>query len=132
MPRNNCAQKKCDFTSYFHQNTLDVSALYRALSYADVGDVLGQTMDASTKRPALFSGIEVKQGNGGKDEALAQLAIWCAAGMQNTEISGLGLLVSLIRTVICPQWLVGLLLDIIGIRLLHSVSQIMALTGFTF
>lgn len=45
-------------------------------------------MDANTKRLALFSGIEVKQENGGKDEALAQLAIWLAAGLENVRRLG--------------------------------------------
>lgn len=39
-------------------------------------------MDTSTKRLALFSGIEVKTENGGKDEALVQLAIWLCAGLE--------------------------------------------------
>ena len=48
-------------------------------------------MDANTKRLALFSGIEVKQENGGKDEALVQLAIWLAAGSENLRrLSELG------------------------------------------
>jgi len=45
-------------------------------------------MDANTKRLALFSGIEVKQENGGKDEALAQLAIWLSAGLENVRRLG--------------------------------------------
>ncbi|KAM3068374.1 hypothetical protein ACMFMG_009512 [Clarireedia jacksonii] len=37
---------------------------------------------------ALFSGIEVKPGNGGNDEALIQLAVWFAAGLQNLRRFG--------------------------------------------
>lgn len=44
-----------------------------------------QTTDSHTKRRLLFSGLEVKHENGGKDEALAQLATWIVAGMENTR-----------------------------------------------
>lgn len=43
---------------------------------------VSQTTDPFTKRVALFSGIEVKQSNGGNTEALVQLAIWLAAGLE--------------------------------------------------
>ncbi|GMF69837.1 unnamed protein product [Aspergillus oryzae] len=62
-----------------------VSDLYDALTCAGAGDVLSQTTDSHTKRRLLFSGLEVKHENGGKDEALAQLATWIVAGMENTR-----------------------------------------------
>ncbi|GAB1194375.1 hypothetical protein APSETT444_003620 [Aspergillus pseudonomiae] len=59
--------------------------IYDALVRAGAGGALSQTMDSSMKRRLLFSGLEVKNENGGKDEALAQLATWIAAGMENTR-----------------------------------------------
>ncbi|KAE8372231.1 hypothetical protein BDV26DRAFT_105033 [Aspergillus bertholletiae] len=85
MPKNYRVQKKCDYAFYFHEDTQQVSDLYDALSSVGAGDVLSQTMDSNTKQRVLFSGLEVKQENGGKDEALAQLATWLAAGMENTR-----------------------------------------------
>ncbi|GAB1203607.1 hypothetical protein APSETT445_002243 [Aspergillus pseudonomiae] len=64
---------------------LKVLDIYDALVRAGAGGALSQTMDSSMKRRLLFSGLEVKNENGGKDEALAQLATWIAAGMENTR-----------------------------------------------
>jgi hypothetical protein len=51
---------------------------------------VSQTTDPFTKRVALFSGIEVKQSNGGNTEALVQLAIWLAAGLEKlSRLQGL-------------------------------------------
>ncbi|KAF2633280.1 hypothetical protein BU25DRAFT_355489 [Macroventuria anomochaeta] len=87
-PKNYRVQRKADFTFSFHRNTPEASDLYNRLGLAGVGETIGQTTDANTKRLALFSGIEVKQENGGKDEALVQLAIWLAAGLENTRRLG--------------------------------------------
>lgn len=87
-PKNYRVQRKADYTFSFHRNTPQVSDLYNKLNLAGLGDTISQTMDANTKRLALFSGIEVKQENGGKDEALVQLAIWLAAGLENLRRLG--------------------------------------------
>lgn len=84
-PKNYRVQRKADYTFAFHRNNEQVSELYNKLHLVGLGDMISQTMDANTKRLALFSGIEVKQENGGKDEALAQLAIWLAAGLENVR-----------------------------------------------
>jgi hypothetical protein len=88
MPKNYRVQKKADYAFSFHRNTPHVSELYNKLGLAGVGDSISQTIDAGTKRMALFSGMEVKQENGGKDEALAQLATWLAAGLENLRKLG--------------------------------------------
>ncbi|KAE8323647.1 hypothetical protein BDV39DRAFT_181838 [Aspergillus sergii] len=85
MPKDYRVQKKCDYTFYYHEDLEQVSDIYDALTCAGVGDILSQTTDSSTKRRLLFSGLEVKHENGGKDEALAQLATWIVAGMENTR-----------------------------------------------
>ncbi|OGM50938.1 hypothetical protein ABOM_000522 [Aspergillus bombycis] len=85
MPNNYRVQKKCDYAFSFHRNTQQVSDLYGALTCTGAGGALSQTMDSNTKRWLLFSGLAVKHENGGKDEALAQLATWIAAGMENTR-----------------------------------------------
>ncbi|KAF2629853.1 hypothetical protein BU25DRAFT_484874 [Macroventuria anomochaeta] len=81
-------QNKVDFTFSFHRNTPEASDLYTRLGLAGLAETLGQTTDANTKRLALFSGIAVKQGNGGKDEALVHLPIWLAAGLENIRRLG--------------------------------------------
>jgi len=87
-PKNYRVQKKADYTFSFHRNSPQISDLYDQLYLKGLGDRISQTTDANTKRLALFSGIEVKQENGGKDEALAQLAIWLAAGLENVRRLG--------------------------------------------
>ncbi|CAD6442215.1 1ef9a539-42cc-4dd9-89f6-13898e29da70 [Sclerotinia trifoliorum] len=81
-------QKKTDYTFSFHPNTPEMSQLYENLILAGLQNRISQTTDVNTGSLALFSGIEVKPENGGKDEALLQLAIWLAAGLQNTRILG--------------------------------------------
>lgn len=87
-PKNYRVQKKADYAFSFHRNTPQISDLYDQLYLEGLGDRISHTTDANTKRLALFSGIEVKQENGGKDEALAQLAIWLAAGLENVRRLG--------------------------------------------
>lgn len=87
-PKNCRIQRKADFTFSFHRNDPEASDLYNRLGLAGVGETASHTLDANTKRLALFSGIEVKQENGGKDEALVQLAIWLAAGLENVRRLG--------------------------------------------
>jgi len=87
-PKNYRVQRKADYAFSFHRNTPHVSEIYDKLYLAGLGDTISHTMDANTKRLSLFSGIEVKQENGGKDEALAQLAIWLVAGLENVRRLG--------------------------------------------
>ncbi|KAF7857328.1 hypothetical protein EAF04_009569 [Stromatinia cepivora] len=87
-PKNYRIQRKTDYTFSFHRNTPEVSDLYDKLILTGLDHMISQTTDASMKRVALFSGIEVKQENGGKDEALIQLAIWLAAGLWNIRKLG--------------------------------------------
>lgn len=87
-PKNYRVQRKADFTFSFDRNAPEVSRLYSRLNLAGLSETISQTMDANTKRLALFSGIEVKQENGGKDEALVQLAIWLAAGLESLRRLG--------------------------------------------
>jgi hypothetical protein len=53
-----------------------VRDFYDKISLGGHGYQISQTTDAFTERVLLFSGIEVKLDDGGKKEALAQLAIW--------------------------------------------------------
>ena len=56
--------------------------MYDSFAVASPNQTISQTTDPFTKRVALFSGVEVKQSNGGKMEALAQLSIWLASGLE--------------------------------------------------
>ena len=57
-PKSYRVQRKADFTFSFHRNTPEIPDLYNKLSLAGVGETIGQTTDANTKRQALFSGIK--------------------------------------------------------------------------
>lgn len=49
-----------------------------------MGDV-GHTMDAFTKRSALFSGFEIKPASGDQTEAELQISIWSAASIRKKQ-----------------------------------------------
>jgi hypothetical protein len=49
-----------------------------------MGDV-GHTMDAFTKRTALFSGFEIKPASGDQTEAELQISIWSAASVRKKQ-----------------------------------------------
>ncbi|KAK3216149.1 hypothetical protein GRF29_8g2368657 [Pseudopithomyces chartarum] len=87
-PKNYRVQKKADYAFSFHHNAPQISDLYDQLYLEGLGDRISHTTDANTNRLALFSGIDVKQENGGKNEALAQLAIWLAAGLESVRRLG--------------------------------------------
>jgi hypothetical protein len=68
-------EQKADYAFAFSTRHYDVASAYNELRLTRLGYALSQTTDAFTKRIALFSGIEVKQDDRGKKEALAQLSI---------------------------------------------------------
>ncbi|KAL4793259.1 hypothetical protein BDV19DRAFT_366909 [Aspergillus venezuelensis] len=80
--------KKADYTLSFTCRHDLVRSFCDKISLGGHGYQLSQTTDAFTKRILLFSGMEVKSDEGSKKEALAQLAIWLAAGLE--EIRRLG------------------------------------------
>jgi hypothetical protein len=65
-----------------------VRDFYDKISLGGHGYQMSQTTDAFTKRILLFSGMEVKLDDGGNKEALAQLAIWLAAGLEKIRQLG--------------------------------------------
>jgi hypothetical protein len=65
-----------------------VRDFYDKISLGGHGYQISQTADAFTERVLFFSGIEVKSDDGGKKEALAQLAIWLAAGLEKIRQLG--------------------------------------------
>ncbi|KAE8351284.1 hypothetical protein BDV28DRAFT_137442 [Aspergillus coremiiformis] len=74
--------KKADYSFSFSCRDPEVCDLYERVSLGGPGYQLSHTTDAFTKRTILFSGIEVKADDGGKKEALAQLAIWLSANLE--------------------------------------------------
>ncbi|KAE8150278.1 hypothetical protein BDV25DRAFT_172276 [Aspergillus avenaceus] len=82
--RNNLTRinKKADYSFSFSCHDPEVYDLYQRVSLGGPGYQISQTTDAFNKRTILFSGIEVKADDGGKKEALAQLAIWLSANLE--------------------------------------------------
>ncbi|PLN76117.1 hypothetical protein BDW42DRAFT_188865 [Aspergillus taichungensis] len=74
--------KKTDSAYLFSCRDVEVSNLYQHISLGGNGHQIGHTTDAFNKRTILFSGIEVKPDDGGKQEALAQLSIWLNANLE--------------------------------------------------
>ncbi|KAK5020687.1 hypothetical protein LTR60_000298 [Cryomyces antarcticus] len=88
MPNKVRINRKADYALAFSCRKEDILSVYEKVSLGGHGYNLSQTTDAFTKRVALFSGLEVKQSNGGNTEALAQLAIWLTAGLERTKLLG--------------------------------------------
>jgi hypothetical protein len=86
MPNKARVSKKVDYALAFSTRREDVFSIYERVSLGGLGHTISQTTDAYTKRIALFSGLEVKQSNGGNTEALAQLSIWLTAGLEKTRL----------------------------------------------
>ncbi|KAB8202246.1 hypothetical protein BDV34DRAFT_237096 [Aspergillus parasiticus] len=78
MVRNNLTRinKKADYALAFSCRDPEVSSLYERVRLGGHGYSISQSTDTFNKRTVLFSGVEVKPDDGGKKEALAQLAIW--------------------------------------------------------
>ena len=90
MMRNNPSRinKKTDYAFSFSCRDPEIFKLYQEVSLGGQGYEIGQTTDAFTKRVILFSGVEVKPDDGGKKEALAQLAIWLTASLEKNRSLG--------------------------------------------
>lgn len=88
MQNSTRVNKKADYAFCFACDNDEVLSLYKRVSLGGAGFAISQTSDAFTKRIALFSGVEVKQDDGGKKEALAQLCIWLAAGLNKVQKLG--------------------------------------------
>jgi len=80
--------KKADYAFSFSRSEPPIFKLYTKLQRSGYGNSLSHTTDANTKRLALFSGIEVKPENGGKMDALVQLATWFAAEFEHLRKLG--------------------------------------------
>ncbi|KAL2818922.1 hypothetical protein BJX63DRAFT_47949 [Aspergillus granulosus] len=90
LPHKSTVSKKADFTFAFSIRDPQVKETYNNFWNASPDQTVSQTTDPFTKRVALFSGIVVKQSNGGNTEALVQLAIWLAAGLEKlSQLQGL-------------------------------------------
>ncbi|KAI0571336.1 hypothetical protein A1F96_08973 [Pyrenophora tritici-repentis] len=76
--------RKTDYVlSYSHRHP-DISALYKRLDAVNNREI-GHTLDAFTKRTALFSGFEVKPASGDHTEAELQMSIWIAASLRKKQ-----------------------------------------------
>ncbi|KAL9114567.1 MAG: hypothetical protein Q9187_007449 [Circinaria calcarea] len=76
--------RKTNFAlSYSHRDS-NFSALYKRLDAANIREI-GHTLDAFTKRTALFSGFEVKPASGDHTEAELQMSIWIAASLRKKQ-----------------------------------------------
>jgi hypothetical protein len=76
--------RKTDYVfSYSHRDPA-ISALYKKLDAASNRDI-SHTLDAFTKRIALFSSIEVKSASGDHTEAELQMSIGIAASLRKKE-----------------------------------------------
>ncbi|KAL2810106.1 hypothetical protein BJX63DRAFT_444876 [Aspergillus granulosus] len=83
--KNAIGKIKADYALSFTCRDPSVQDFYDQISLGGHGYQISQTKDAFTKRVLLFSGVEVRSDDGGKKEALAQLAIWLSAGLEKTQ-----------------------------------------------
>jgi hypothetical protein len=74
--------KKADLALAFSSDNIEVAAVIQSLSKTHSGIPLSQMTDAYTSTVPLVCGIEVKERGGDYNEAIVQLAIWCAAGLE--------------------------------------------------
>lgn len=82
--RRKTIDRKTDYVlSYSHRNA-EISELYKRLD-TENNRVIGHTLDAFTKRTALFSGFEVKSASGDHTEAELQMSIWIAASLRKKQ-----------------------------------------------
>ncbi|CCT61205.1 predicted protein [Plenodomus lingam JN3] len=83
VTRRKPIDRKIDYVfSYSHRHSA-ISALYKTLDASNWD--IGHTLDAFTKRTALFSGIEVKSASGSHTEAELQLSVWMSASLRKKE-----------------------------------------------
>lgn len=86
---SNPVVKKADFAIVHSPRDTKIAETYCKVD--DAGFDLSHMMGTRTKRMAMAAGIEVKQGGGNAQEALAQLAIWLASGyihLRGLQIAG--------------------------------------------
>jgi hypothetical protein len=82
--RRKFVDRKTDFVlSYSHRDPT-VASLYKKLGTSNCVSI-GHTLDAFTKRTALFSGFEVKAASGSHTEAELQMSIWMAASLRKKQ-----------------------------------------------
>ncbi|OAL45923.1 hypothetical protein IQ07DRAFT_207317 [Pyrenochaeta sp. DS3sAY3a] len=86
--KNDRIRGKADYAFSFHRGNVHASELYDRFHLAGLGYRISHVTDAYTGQVALFSGIEVREENGGKNEALVQLAVWLSAGLENVRRLG--------------------------------------------
>ncbi|KAI9833361.1 MAG: hypothetical protein M1819_003756 [Sarea resinae] len=65
----------------------DRKELYEGLLCTSV-NMLSLSSNERAGETVLFAGIEAKQGNGGMDAAIVQLAIWLTSGLERTRQLG--------------------------------------------
>jgi hypothetical protein len=82
LPHKTRVSRKIDYAFAFSVRDQQIKTMYDSFAVASPNQTISQTTDPFTKRVALFSGVEVKQSNGGEMEALAQLSIWLASGLE--------------------------------------------------
>lgn len=82
MLRRSRSSKTVDYTFASPVRNPEVKAVYDHVTTSQPLQTITHTTDPFTKRTALFSGVEVKQSNGGNTEALVQLTIWLVAGLE--------------------------------------------------
>ncbi|OCK73725.1 hypothetical protein K432DRAFT_312186, partial [Lepidopterella palustris CBS 459.81] len=106
LTTNSRIRKRADYTFSFQGEA--VSPIYARLEAINRSENIGHTTDPFINHFALFSGIEVKRGGGDAEEALAQLAVWLCAGLENhrqlAECTAEDLLPMVGWTVVGPEW----------------------------
>ncbi|KAF2728471.1 hypothetical protein EJ04DRAFT_97312 [Polyplosphaeria fusca] len=79
--KNKIIDRKTDYTLSYSHRDADVSSLYTRLA-ATYDDDVSHVMNASTKRTAVFSGLEIKASYGNHTEVEMQMSIWIAASLR--------------------------------------------------
>ena len=111
--RRKTIDRKTDYVlSYSHRDP-HILALYRRLDMANCQEI-GHTLDAFTKRTALFSGFEIKPAFGNRTEAELQISVWAAASLRKKQE-----LARIAQTSFEPSRMVEPVLTIVGHE--HSV-----------
>lgn len=113
MPRKVRIRRKVGYAIAFPVRNQQIKATYDKVNTSKPTEAISHTTDPFTKQTVLFSGIEVKQSNGGNTEALLQLTICLVAGLgkllhlshlSNKPLNGGQLLPGIGWTVIGHDW----------------------------
>jgi hypothetical protein len=78
--RRKTIDRKTDYVLSYSHRDLTFANLYKRLAEADIREI-GHTLDASTKRTALFSSFEVKPASGDHTDAELQMSLSIAAAI---------------------------------------------------